>query len=271
MVYWRILIHKDSLGVFVIKQAGFNDYNVLLRILTFNIHNGINWKGNFDLGRISDFIKDAKADLAGIQEVSRFWSIRTGFQDMVTLLAEKSGMYPKFSATIRKKGQACFGNLVLSKYPLINTWTSNLPGSLEPRNYLAVQILIGRVRVNFLTTHLGLSREDRLRQVQEIIDFGIKLERPLVISGDFNEEPNGSGVSMLKKNWKKHCNSPVLGTVREKNGLIGPEVDMIFTTSDFTINSYIICKNYLSDHLPVIADYELTKRWPEILGNTIYK
>lgn len=270
MVYWRILIHKNLLGVVVIEVEAIH-HKVLLRILTFNIHNGINWNGKYDFEPIIDFIKDTKADLAGIQEISRFWSIKTGYQDMVTLLTEKSGMYLKFSAAIRKKGQACFGNLVLSKYPLIDTWTSKLPGSLEPRNYLAVQVLIGGARVNFLTTHLGLSRADRLRQVPKIIEFGLNLKNPLVITGDFNESPDGPGVSLLKNIWVKHYASPPMGTIREKNSLIGPEADMIFTTSDFGSKSYRVCNNYLSDHLPVIADFELKVHCSEISGNTVYR
>lgn len=248
-----------------------DNWRTPLRVLTFNIHNGINWNGKYNLERIADFIKEVQPDLAGIQEVSCFWSQKTRFQNMESFLAESLGMYTVFSAALNRGAKAHFGNMVLSNHPFVNVWTERLPGSLEPRNFIAVQVQINGLRINFLTTHLGLAGAERLRQIEKIIRFGVKLGNPLILTGDFNEEENGPGVGILKNYWVKQSGTSRLGTIRLRKNIIGPEVDMIFTTSDLVLKSLKICNNYLSDHLPVIADLELRTSWAEVTGVTIYQ
>ncbi len=240
-----------------------------LKALTFNIHNGINWYGKYNLEQLAEFIDGLKPDLAGIQEVSRFWSAKTDYQDMASILGERLGMYPVFSATIGRGNKAFFGNLVLSKYPILKIWSEILPGNLEPRNYLAVQVQVRGARINFLTTHLGLSNAERLAQVSKIISFGVRLGNPLIITGDFNEKPNGSGVVLLNGNWVKHNPSPQQGTLRLSDQEIGPEIDMIFTSPDFVLKSMKVCENALSDHLPVIAELGLELSWSQVAGEPI--
>lgn len=242
-----------------------------IRVLSFNIHNGINWYGKYNLEQIVKFISDIKPDLAGIQEVSRFWSHQTHFQDMLRFLAERLGMFPAFSASICRNYKAYFGNLILSKYPILKIWTKNLPGNLEPRNYLAVQVLTDGARINFLTTHLGLANAERICQINKIIRFGRRVGNPLIITGDFNEKSSEPGVSLLKENWIKINSKSSQGTLRLSEQIIGSEVDMVFTTSDFVLKNFQVCENYLSDHLPVIADLELKPSWIHVAGKPIYR
>lgn len=144
------------------------------------------------------------------------------------------------------------------------------PVNLEPRNFIVVQVQIKGIRINLLTTHLGLTCAERLTQVEKIIRFGIQLGNPLIITGDFNEREFDPGVTLLKNYWIKQSVSPRLGTLRLNQNVIGPEIDMIFTTSDLILKSMQISPNYLSDHLPVIADLELTASWAEGTGMPIY-
>lgn len=242
-----------------------------LRVLTFNIHNGINWNGKYDLDGIADFINEVQPDLGGIQEASCSWSSKTGFQNMEKFFSKKLGMYTVFSAALEKSSKSHFGNMVISNHPYVNVWTERLPGKFEPRNFITVQIQINDIRINFLTTHLGLTCAERLSQIEKIIRFGIQLGNPLIITGDFNEKEGDPGVTHLKKYWIKQSASPRLGTFRLRKNVIGPEIDMIFTTSDFILESIKICPNYLSDHLPVIADLELISCWAKRSGTPIYQ
>lgn len=242
-----------------------------LRVLTFNIHNGINWNGKYDLEQIVDFIKEVQPDLGGIQEVSCWWSPKTGFQNMEKFFTKKLGMYTVFSAVLKKSSKAHFGNMVISNYPFVNVWTQRLPGKFEPRNYITVQVQIKGIRINFLTTHLGLTYAERLSQVEKIIQLGIQLGKPLIITGDFNERESDPGVTLLKKYWIKQFASPPLGTLRLRKDVIGPEIDMIFTTPGFYLKRIRICSNFLSDHLPVIADLELRPSWAKRSETPIYQ
>lgn len=242
-----------------------------LKILTFNIHNGINRYGKYNLNQIAQFIDEMKPDLAGLQEVSRFWSLKTNYQDMVGFLGERLGMYLAFSPTLSRNRKGFFGNLVLSRYPLINTWAEILPGNLEPRSYLAVQVQTGGARVNFLTTHLGLSDTERVVQASKIISFGLQLGDPLIITGDFNQEPSGPGVALIKRYWVKHDPSPPRGTLRLSNGQLGPEIDLIFTSPNLALKSMKVCENGLSDHLPVYGEFEINLSWNQIAGQPVIR
>ena len=240
-----------------------------LRVLTYNIHNGIDWRGNYRLKRILEFIGDVEPDLAGLQEVSRFWGLKTHNQDMAQIIAEELKMFVFFGPAL-SKGKKAFGNLILSKHPIVNGWIGILPGGSEPRNFTGIQALIRGFRINFLTTHLGLDTEERLSQAARIGKFGRGLGKPLIITGDFNEPAGGPGVALLKKNWIKLGRQPERGTLRLRRGEIGPEIDLIFTTPDFTLKRLSVVDNYLSDHLPVIADLELDRQWSRSSGNQIY-
>lgn len=249
--------------------AGGGIEKLEIRVLTYNIHNGIDWWGNYRFKQILEFIGDVKPDLAGLQEVSRFWGLKTANQDMVKIIAEELKMFVFFGSTL-SKGKKAFGNLVLSKHPIVNGWIGKLPGNSEPRNFTGIQALIRGFRINFLTTHLGLKTEERLSQVKRIGEFGRGLGKPLIIAGDFNEPAGSPGVVLLKKNWIKLGQQPERGTIRLKRGEIGPEIDLIFTTPDVTLKRLSVVDNYLSDHLPVIADLELERQWSRSSGNQIY-
>lgn len=241
-----------------------------LKVLTFNIHNGINRYGKYDLEQTAEFLRLMKPDLAGLQEVSRFWSLKTNYQDMVSFLAEQLGMYHAFAPTLNRRRRSFFGNLILSKYPLINTWTEILPGNLEPRNYLAVQVQAGGVRVNFLTTHLGLSDSERLVQINRIASFGVQLGEPLIITGDFNQGPDDPGMALIKSNWIKQDPSPRRGTLRLSNGQLGPEIDLIFSSPKLVLKSLKVYDNELSDHLPVCGEFEMEVAWNQVAGQPVY-
>ena len=103
-----------------------------LKVMTFNIHSAINWYGSFDLDGLANFISETNPDIVGLQEVDLSWSSMSDFQDIPTQLAQRLHMYCAFSAS-RERNNGFFGNLILSKYPILQEWTSLLPGSLELR------------------------------------------------------------------------------------------------------------------------------------------
>jgi endonuclease/exonuclease/phosphatase family metal-dependent hydrolase len=234
---------------------------VRLKVMTLNIHSAINWYGNMDLEALVNFIKDSDPDIVGLQEVPLAWSVMTGYQDIPSILAERLQTSYAFSASLeRNKGY--FGNLILSKYPIIQQWTCLLPGSLEQRSLAFAQILIEGEHINFLTTHLGLSVEDRLQQSTKILDFLNQVSGPLIVTGDFNGGDSDQAVSQLKQNFldlqslSEFFNS---GTLRSKDGQLnaGSKMDYILATPEFSFVNLQIIDNYISDHVPLVAELTL--------------
>jgi endonuclease/exonuclease/phosphatase family metal-dependent hydrolase len=235
---------------------------VSLKVMTFNIHSAINWYGNLDLDGLVNFIRDCNPDIVGLQEVDLGWSSMTAFQDIPFELAERLHMYYAFSASL-ERNNGYFGNLILSKYPIVQQWTCLLPGSLEPRSLAFVQFIVNRQRINFLTTHLGLSVADRMQQTAKIIDFANQVSGPMIITGDFNGGDNDPAVSQIKKNLLDLLSVSEFkdsGTFRSKDGKIysSSKMDFILVTPEFSFSGLQVVDNYVSDHVPLVAELTLT-------------
>jgi endonuclease/exonuclease/phosphatase family metal-dependent hydrolase len=230
-----------------------------LKVMTFNIHSAINWYGSFDLDGLVSFIQNTDPDIVGLQEVDCVWSSMSNYQDLPLELAQRLNMYSTFSASLERK-DGYFGNLILSKYPIAQVWACPLPGSLEPRSFDFVQLNINGVPINFLTTHLGLSVTDRLRQATKIIEFINQISGPTIVAGDFNGNDADPAVSDLKRDFldlQGLSKFKDFGTFRSKNGKISSKMDYILATPEFSFIDLQVIDNYVSDHLPMIAEITL--------------
>jgi endonuclease/exonuclease/phosphatase family metal-dependent hydrolase len=232
-----------------------------LRVMTFNIHGGINWSGVFDLNSLADFIRENDPDIVGLQEVDLAWSSMSGFHNIPGELAERLHMYYAFAAS-RERNNGYFGNLILSKYPILQQWTCLLPGNLEQRSLAFIQIMVGGAKINFLTTHLGLSESDRLQQVAAINEFVNQVTGPIIISGDFNGSDNDLAVRELKHNLsdlQEISDYRDCGTFRSKDGKLNPtsKMDYILVTPELSFSKFQVVDNYISDHVPLIAELTL--------------
>lgn len=242
-----------------------------LKVMTLNIHSGINWYGSFDPDGLTSLIREIDPDIVGLQEVDRNWSSKSGFRDLPAELAQRLNMFYAFSASL-ERNNGYFGNLILSKYPIIQVWTSPLPGSLEPRSFALVQVLVEGVRVNFLTTHLGLSVSDRLQQAAKIIEFTNLLSGPLIVTGDFNGDAGDPAVAGLERNFLNFQGIGEIkdqGTFRSKDGIVSSKMDYILVTPEFGLTKIEVADTFVSDHLPVIAELTLEVERTAIAGNTI--
>lgn len=231
---------------------------IKLKVLTLNIHSGINWSGKYDLDGIVKFIATVNPDLAGLQEVDRCWSSMSRFQDLPGELALRLKMFSSYSVS-RVRNNGYFGNLILSKYPINLMWADQLPGSLERRSFVFTQVVINGIRVNFITVHLGLSISDRIQQVSALLQVTHQINGPLIIAGDFNGHPNDEAVQLLKNNFGDVQESSGVnqGTFRGEDGKLGPHIDYIFVTPEFYLTGFQIADTEISDHVPLIAGLNL--------------
>ena len=243
-----------------------------LKIMTLNLHSGINWYGKYDLDGIVQFIQEVNPDLIAIQEVDRFWSGLSQYQDIPGELALRLKMFSAYSAAL-ERNSGYFGNLILSRYPINYVWTDRLPGLLERRSFLFTQVMVNGVRVNFLTTHLGLSESDRLQQVNAIMQFLNQVSGPLVIAGDFNGAVNDPAVAIFEAAFLDSMlinGNPDQGTFRAKNGTIDSRMDYILTTPDFGLERIQVPDTYISDHLPVVVEVSLQVDQANVAGQPVY-
>ena len=156
-----------------------------MKFVTYNIQYGKGQDDIVDLSRIINEIKDA--DIIALQEVERFWP-RTGNVDQVKVLADHfSDYYWSYSPGVdlyiaesspQDNQRRQFGNMILSKYPLLHVRHHLLPkySSLDDlsiqRSALEATINIEGQILRIYSIHLThLSAATRLPQIQHILDI----------------------------------------------------------------------------------------------------
>jgi endonuclease/exonuclease/phosphatase family metal-dependent hydrolase len=173
---------------------------VRLTVMSYNIHVGVGMDKRQDLRRIAEVIKAHHCDLVGLQEVDRGVE-RTGRVDEIKELARLTGMDYAFAHNLDYQGGQ-YGVAVLSRYPILaidHRRYANLR-ERERRGFIRVEVEVKGRRLNFVTTHLDYQFADgRLFEARQMLDALRDVRGPLVVTGDFNEEPSGGVYELMLK------------------------------------------------------------------------
>jgi len=100
-----------------------------VNVMSYNIHHGVGLDGELDIARVAKVMKDANADIIGLQEVDRFYGDRSDYQDQIKKLATLLGYHYVYGANLNlapAEGQVenrQYGTGILSKYPIIDQRT----------------------------------------------------------------------------------------------------------------------------------------------------
>ena len=232
-----------------------------VNVMSFNIYHGVGLDGVLDLERTAKVITDAGAEIVGIQEVDRYWSSRSDFQDQAKELADILGYHYVYGANLDHspaEGQVenrQYGTAILSKYPIIDSENIHLDSfGNEQRGLLRAKINVRGIHVNFYNTHLGLSVEERISQVQEVIDISSSFEGPNVLVGDLNAEPHSEEFQLLLdegnfvdvfEGLDNADTFPVENPIKR--------IDFILTSPSVEASNQEVIFTEASDHLPVVS------------------
>lgn len=157
-----------------------------MKIVTYNIQFGLGKDGRYDLERIAREVDGA--DIIALQEVERYWQ-RSGYVDQPARLGQILDRYywvygPYFDVDASapqpdggiKNVRRQFGNMILSKTPILSTRLFTLPKSaLRHRHNMAAGVVEGIVALprqgalRVYNAHLSArSRHDRVTQILSI-------------------------------------------------------------------------------------------------------
>ncbi len=115
---------------------------ILLRIMTYNLHHGVDPGGQAKLPEMTRFLNDNSLDLVGLEEVDRNWSARSGFQDQALALAAETGLHLAFFPTLTRGPESSYGLAVLSRYPVARQVSGLYSEAKEPRGYLGIEATV---------------------------------------------------------------------------------------------------------------------------------
>jgi endonuclease/exonuclease/phosphatase family metal-dependent hydrolase len=174
-----------------------------LSIMTYNIHTGKGIDGEFSLERISDIIKIA--DLVGLQELDR--NTKRNPVDEPARLEALTGLNSAFLKNLDYQGGE-YGIAILSRYPILErrSYSFRKIENAEPRGALAVRVIPeGMESLWFITTHLGTDKtgKEQLDQIKELLIWIGELKKTgdVIITGDFNIEPDFEGIKVLRNDY----------------------------------------------------------------------
>jgi endonuclease/exonuclease/phosphatase family metal-dependent hydrolase len=245
-----------------------------LRVMTYNIHRAIGVDRRFRPDRIVQVLDGHAPDLVLLQEVDDGVP-RSRRVDLARDLAAELG-YPHVAVghnvTLRK---GRYGNATLSRFPIVRERNIDLTIASRKRRgcqHTTVEIenLSGaRHNVEIFNLHLGLSAKERAQQMGALVrsrEFAaLEAHRPCLIGGDFNDWRSllhPIFTEILDFDCATQRRIGYDGAIRTYPSFSPTGgLDKIYFRGSLRLVGVKRCRlrvsKIASDHLPIIADFEL--------------
>lgn len=240
------------------------------RVASYNIHKGI---GGIDRRyrpeRIIETLRHYDPDIVLLQEVDHRVPRSRRDRQVLLLSKELDMKYRSFQANVKlTKGH--YGNAILSRFPLVETHNINLTIPLKKRR----RGLLAHCQLKYnghqrtlviANVHLGLAGFERKLQLQKILKHKIvshvHRDTPLIIGGDFNDVWESLGKKMMEPAGFQ----PAGKAIRTFPAAFPTRaLDNLFYRGDLKLDHAFAARSKIasqaSDHLPLIADFELTTK-----------
>ncbi|MFD0558768.1 endonuclease/exonuclease/phosphatase family metal-dependent hydrolase [Stackebrandtia endophytica] len=224
-----------------------------LRVLSWNIHYGVDGRATVSPEAIATVIENSGSHVVVLQEVSRGWPIAGGM-DLVDWLPRRLGFDYVWSPAADRQ----FGNLILSALPMSDPDIGRLhrgEGS-QTRSFAAVTVEFAGDEYRVMTTHLQHRdvTDTRLDQIDTIMDEWNGVVRT-IIAGDLNAEPGWPEITEFTEAGFRSAQDEVGDPDRFTSPSVNPRhrVDWIFGTVDLVFTSFELLDTTVSDHLPLTA------------------
>lgn len=239
---------------------------MLVRIITYNIHKGIGGVDRrYQPDRIIEALARYDADVIHLQEVDDGVP-RSRHHRQVDLIGDALDMpYRAFQRNVALT-QGHYGNAILSRFPLESVHNVDLTVPLKKRRRALVARCVVRREhqrtIQLVNCHLGLAGFERVIQLKKLLDSralrNLHHTTPTIIAGDYNDVWGTLGRRVMEPaGFTAACKAaktfPAIMPVRSLDRIYF-NGDMLFDHS-FPARSAVA--RQASDHLPVVADFEL--------------
>lgn len=241
------------------------------RVVTYNIHRAIGVDRRFRLERVARALRYYDADVVLLQEVDA-GAPRSRELDLGRELALELE-YPYFAIghnVSLRKGR--YGNATLSRYPILRERNLDLTIGWRKRRgcqHTSLEMASGahpRV-LEVFNLHLGLSAMERNQQIQ-ILGGSRELEQldlsvPCLVGGDFNDWRSLLHPAMTRVLGFRCATELEHGGLQRTYPSFGPTgaLDRLYYRGGVRLIEAWISRlavvRVASDHLPVVADFEL--------------
>lgn len=239
-----------------------------VRVLVYNIHAGKDAGGVPNLDRIAGVIREARADVALLQEVDSA-TTRSGGVDQLAELGRMTGLAGVFGRSLDFQGGG-YGIAILSRWPILRDSTLRLPvepelpraaGRYEPRSALHAVIASPHGEIEIVNTHLDASRTDtfRIQESRTLLAFADARRRAgarLFLGGDLNATPESVPQQMVRATglvdaWTSCGAGPGL---TYPDGVPVKRIDYLYLPPGERCLSARVIESRASDHRPLLVE-----------------
>ena len=234
------------------------------------------WGGRLEK-QIVQLLKEQSADLVCLQE-----AISTKGDGALSVTVEQLQKYanyghaycsPVFSFHLMNK-DALFGNAILSRLPLATAETIFTNQQFKAdfdfdsddyniRNFQHVTFNLGNHTLHVLNHHghhihqHKNGDEQTLRQMNQIAQYILKLEGPIILTGDFNLEPESSSIGVINLILRNLSSEYGLKTTRTQFTPKMEVCDYIFVSDEVKVSDFKALDDLVSDHKALILEFEI--------------
>lgn len=223
--------------------------------LFFTAHRNLK-KSNPHFKQLKQFIVDEKPDIIGLVEVD-IGSYRTSFSCQAERIASKLDYdvhrAVKYKSKLLGKVMPLFrhqGNAVLTKRGFSGEF------HFLQRGVKRLVIEVDFENFRFFLVHLALSERVRQLQLKHLSNLIASDKRPVIVAGDFNTfsgEKELNKFARILKLKNANCESqPTFPSWNPRH-----QIDYILYSPTIKLKNFFIPHIKLSDHLPIIADFEV--------------
>ncbi len=210
------------------------------------------------LKRITAFIKEQKPDIVGLVEVDT-GSMRSGRINQAVAISEALGHYSCYEC---KYGESSVNQVLPILRKQANAFLASPKVTGERFHYfdtgikrLIIELELDEVAI-FLV-HLSLKYRHRQFQLRRLYELVKGSSKPVIIAGDFNAFWGEDETFLFcKAAGLRSANPEKLPTYPSNSPR--QELDFILYSDGIEVTDFSIPTVELSDHLPLICDFEIT-------------
>lgn len=259
------LLVVSFMGIYLYHYVMANDLPTggdEMKVISYNIRYG--WTDEYEYKPYlsADYIWEQEADIIGFQEVCS-GSINCSFTDLYQFYKYMSGNYEYYAFGDANYG---FGQMLFSKYPIIEAKNMRFSDkAMMERTCLWVLLQIDDKQVEVFNVHLAHEGDEnpvRRAQLEELKGWVSQSQRPWIVMGDFNAEPDSFEIESFFELLPEVFTEQYYKIFTDYSySSLNPyqRIDYIFFSEHFDVRDYQILDNYgFSDHKPVMSKLSIT-------------
>ncbi len=242
----------------------------VLRVATYNIHKGVQGIGprkRLEIHNLGHAIEQLDADIVCLQEVRKIHHGAAKKFKHWPDMAQADFLAPEgYEAVYRTNAvtrHGEHGNAMLSRWPVSGHQHEDMSDHrFEQRGLLHSIVQFEERVVHVVVVHLGLIRASRVRQVAQVMRFierEVPADEPVVVAGDFNDWGESVQKALAQVNLVAFQGSR-FPTFPSRMPLV--QLDYVYARGLTPLGLHVPSGpiwGRMSDHLPLIAEFGLTR------------